>query len=80
MPKQDDAEHLVTYARNTDLNKAMDDAALSMIDRLAGQKGLSRLDAYALGSMAMDCRLGPPIAEEREVHCLVKKSLWTAAR
>jgi acetamidase/formamidase len=77
LPKHDDRENIVTYAKNSDLNKAMDEAALSMIDRLAGEKGLSRLDAYSLASMAMDCRLAPPVSPEREVHCLMKKSLWT---
>jgi len=76
LPVRDDPDRIVTYARNADLNKAMDAAALSMIDRLAAEKGLSRLDAYSLASMAMDCRLGPPAGAEREVHCQVKKSLW----
>jgi acetamidase/formamidase len=77
LPKADDAEHLVTYARNADLNKAMDDAAMGMVDRLANEKGLARLDAYALASMTMDCRLGAPVAPEHEVHCLMPKRLWT---
>jgi len=80
LPKQDDAEHLVTYVHDADLNKAMDGAALGMVDRLAAEKGLTRLDAYALASMAMDCRLGPPGDAQRAVHCLLKKSLWTGAR
>jgi acetamidase/formamidase len=77
LPTRDDRDNMVTYAKNPDLNKAMDEAALSMIERLAAEKGLSRLDAYSLASMAMDCRLGPPVGPEREVHCLMKKSLWT---
>jgi acetamidase/formamidase len=59
LPTQDGPEAMVTYAKNVDLNKAMDEAALAMIDRLAGEKGLSRLEAYSLASMAMDCRLCP---------------------
>jgi acetamidase/formamidase len=80
LPTQDGPEAMVTYARNVDLNKAMDDAARAMIDRLAGEKGLTRLEAYSLASMAMDCRLGPPAVAEHEVHCMMKKSLWTASR
>ncbi|MEJ8840657.1 acetamidase/formamidase family protein [Ramlibacter sp. AN1133] len=76
LPKRDDAQHLVTHARNADLNKAMDGAALSMIQRLGAEKGLSRLDAYALASMTMDCRLGPPDGAEHDVHCLLPRSLW----
>jgi acetamidase/formamidase len=79
LPTQDDARAIVTHARNADLNQAMDRAALAMVDRLAAEKGLSRLDAYSLASMTMDCRLGPPAGAEHEVHCLVHKSLWTDA-
>ncbi|MDR6860993.1 acetamidase/formamidase family protein [Variovorax guangxiensis] len=80
LPTQDIPDAMVSYARNVDLNKAMDEAALSMIDRLAGERGLTRLEAYSLASMAMDCRLGRPAGAEREVHCLMKKNLWTASR
>lgn len=78
LARSDDADHLATYGRSADLNKAMDDAAMAMVDRLSGEKGLSRLDAYSLASMAMDCRIGPPVAAEREVHCLMPKRLWTS--
>jgi acetamidase/formamidase len=45
--------------------------------RLVGNdKGLSRLDAYALASMTMDCRVGEMDAAEKGVHCLVAKSMW----
>ena len=77
LPKGDDADRLVTYGKGADLNKAMDDAALAMVDRLSNEKGLTRLDAYSLASMAMDCRLGPPVAPEHEVHCLMPKRFWT---
>ncbi|VTU25791.1 Acetamidase [Variovorax sp. PBS-H4] len=80
LPTRDGPEAMVTHARNVDLNKAMDEAALSMVDRLAGEKGLTRLEAYSLASMAMDCRLGPPAGTEHEVHCLMNEKLWTASR
>ena len=35
---------------------------------------------YALASMAMDCRLLPPKAAEKEVSCLMPKSLWIASK
>jgi acetamidase/formamidase len=79
LPTQDDAVDLVTHARHADLNQAMDAAAMAMINRLTAEKGLSRLDAYALASMAMDCRLGPPGDAEQDVHCALARSLWTDA-
>jgi acetamidase/formamidase len=77
LPIKDSRDYLVTYARDKDLNRAMDTASLAMIGKLATEKHLSRLDAYSLASMAMDCRLGPPIGADRDVHCLMRKSYWT---
>jgi hypothetical protein len=61
---------------DADINKAMDAASWSMIELLQKEKSLSRLDAYALASMTMDCRVGEMEAAEKGVHCLVPKSLW----
>jgi len=80
LPTHDDALQIVTHATSEDLNQAMDAASLSMINRLAAEKGLSRLDAYSLASMAMDCRLGPPDGAEHAVYCLMRRSLWADAR
>ncbi|MCY1339781.1 Acetamidase/Formamidase family protein [compost metagenome] len=79
LPSKDTPDYLVTHATGEDLNKTMDMASLAMVDRLATEKHLSRLDAYSLASMAMDCRLGPPGRSAREVHCLMRKSFWTGA-
>jgi acetamidase/formamidase len=76
LPRADDAKYLVTYAKGADLGKAMDTASMAMINKLTQEKHLTRLDSYALASMAMDCRLGRPAGNEKEVHCLVPKSLW----
>ena len=75
-PIGETAQYLVTTASNTDMNKAMDTASWNMIELLQKQKSLSRLDAYSLASMTMDCRVGEMDAAEKGVHCLVPKSLW----
>jgi len=80
LPTAENARYLVTYARDSDLNKAMDTASMAMINLLQDKRKLSRLDAYALASMAMDCRLLPPKAAEKEVSCLMPKRLWTASK
>jgi acetamidase/formamidase len=54
----------------------MDTASWNMIELLQKQKSLSRLDAYSLASIAMDCRIGEMEAVEKGVHCLVSKALW----
>jgi acetamidase/formamidase len=78
LPAKETAAYLVTVGKGADLNRAMNDASWAMIELLQKEKGLSRLDAYALASMVMDCRLGPPA--EKSVHCLVPKSTWVAAK
>jgi acetamidase/formamidase len=75
-PSAETPEYLVTHASDTDINKAMDAASWSMIELLQKERSLSRLDAYSLASMTMDCRVGEMEAAEKSVHCLVPKSLW----
>jgi acetamidase/formamidase len=77
LPSADNRAYLVTIGKDADLNKAMDSASWAMIELLQKQKGLSKLDAYALASMVMDCR---PAAAEKAVHCLVPKSTWVSSR
>src|SRR6059058_4881282 len=80
LPERENKAYLVTVARDADLNKAMDDASWAMIELLQNDKKLSRLDAYALASMVMDCRLAAPVGAQKAVHCLVPKSTWVASR
>jgi acetamidase/formamidase len=75
-PTAETPQYLVTYAADANMNKAMDDASWAMIELLQKDRGLSRLDAYALASMTMDCRVGEMDAAEKGVHCLVAKSMW----
>jgi acetamidase/formamidase len=80
LPDQETKAYLVTVGKDADLNKAMDDASWAMIELLQNEKKLSRLDAYSLASMVMDCRLAAPGAAVKAVHCLVPKSTWVASR
>ena len=75
-PTRETAQFYVSYATNADLNKAMDTASMGMIKWLEANKGIARLDAYGLASAAMDCRVGSISDTEKNVHCLMPKSLW----
>jgi len=75
-PAAETAKYLVSHAKDADLNKAMDDASMGMIKLLETEKKIARLDAYGLASAAMDCRVGAISATEKNVHCLMPKSLW----
>src|SRR5207237_9152277 len=66
----------VSHAADPDLNKAMDNASMGMIKFLEEKRGVARLDAYALASMAMDCRVGDMSGNEKHVHCVMPKSMW----
>jgi acetamidase/formamidase len=80
LPDKESATYLVTVGRDADLNKAMDTASWAMLSLLQEEKKLSRLDAYGLASMVMDCRLAAPTQAQQAVHCLVPKSTWVSSR
>ncbi len=79
-PTKETARYFVAHAKNADLNLAMDEASRAMIRFLEEKKGIARLDAYGLASVAMDCRVGDVSGAEKNVHCLMPKSLWVAAK
>ena len=79
LPTTDNAKFFVTYAKDPDLEQAMRKASMAMINKISEQKKLSRVDAYALASLAMDCRIAQPRAgKDKEVHCMTAKSLWVS--
>ena len=79
-PTGETAQYFVSHARDADLNKAMDAASMEMIRFLENRKGIARLDAYGLASVAMDCRVGAVSDTEKNVHCLMPKSLWNTPK
>jgi len=80
LPMQDTETDHVSIGRNADLNKAMEQAAMGMINLLVEKRKLTRLDAYGLASIAADCRIGAPSDSDKSVHCLTPKSLWQAPK
>ena len=79
-PTAESAKYYVSHAKDADLNKAMNDASMGMIKFLETEKKVARLDAYGLASVAMDCRVGAISDTEKNVHCLMPKSIWVAGR
>jgi acetamidase/formamidase len=77
-PTAETASYYVSHARDADLNKAMDQASMGMIKLLETEKKIARLDAYGLASAAMDCRVGAISDTEKNVHCLMPKSIFVA--
>jgi acetamidase/formamidase len=79
-PAKETAKYAVAHAKDADLNKAMDAASMGMIKWLETEKKIARLDAYGLASVAMDCRVGAITDNEKNVHCVLPKSIFVAAR
>ncbi len=75
-PLRETQRAFVTSAADPSLQVAMDRAAREMVELLHTRKGLSRLDAYALASLAMDTRVGEMSQDRKTVHCVLPKSLW----
>jgi acetamidase/formamidase len=75
-PTKETSQYYVSYVKDADLNKAMNEASLGMIRWLETNNKIPRLDAYALASVAMDCRVGAISDTEKNVHCLMPKSIW----
>ena len=75
-PTRETSKYYVSHAKDANLNTAMDNASRNMIKWLESNKGIARLDAYGLASVAMDCRVGDVSGAEKNVHCLMPKSLW----
>ena len=75
-PTTETAALYVTHAKNANLNTAMNDASMAMIKFVEEKRGVARLDAYGLASAAMDCRIGDMSGAEKNVHCVMPKSLW----
>jgi acetamidase/formamidase len=79
-PTKETAKYYVSNAKDADLNKAMDTASMGMIKWLESEKKIARLDAYGVASVAMDCRVGAISDTEKNVHCVLPKSIFVAKR
>jgi acetamidase/formamidase len=76
LPKKDNAKMFVAYAKDPDVEQAMRSASKAMLNKIVTIKHLSPKEAYILASFAMDCRIAPFIAGDKEVHCMLAKNLW----
>jgi acetamidase/formamidase len=79
-PTRETPKYYVVHVKDADLNNAMNNASMGMIKFLETEKKIARLDAYGLASVAMDCRVGAISDTEKNVHCLIPKSIWQTPR
>lgn len=78
IPTADTGKFYVTSAKNADVEQAMKDASMAMLNKLEQNKKMAAIDAYVLASFAMDCRIAPYVSGEKQVYCMMPKSLWVS--
>ena len=74
--------HWISVGLNEDLNVAMVNATREAVNWLANQKmvPMTRYEAYALVSMAGDCRVSQVVDVRKGVHCMIPKSIFTGQK
>jgi len=77
-PVAETPTHWITLGLDKDLNVAMTLAARNAIDFLATRANLTKLDAYALCSIAVSFRVTQVVDIVRGVHAMIPKNLFAA--
>jgi acetamidase/formamidase len=74
--------HWISVGLNEDLDVAMVNATREAVNWLANQKmvPMTRYEAYALVSMAGDCRVSQVVDVRKGVHCMIPKSIFTGQK
>ncbi|MDR3535186.1 MAG: acetamidase/formamidase family protein [Acetobacteraceae bacterium] len=74
-PRAETATHFITMGLNEDLDMAMKQALREMIRFITARTNLSREQAYAFCSLAVDFHVTQTVNGEKGVHGLLKKGL-----
>ena len=72
--------HWIALGMDKDLGVAHRIALLNAIDFLSRRAGLTRLDAYALSSIAVSFRVTQVVDINKGVHAMIPKSIFSASR
>jgi acetamidase/formamidase len=75
-PRGETPTHWIAMGLDPDLDQATINATRDAIDFLVTQKGLSREDAYALCSVAVDFNITQAVDGTKGVHALIPKSIF----
>jgi len=78
-PRAETPTHYITMGLDPDLTQAARLCALETIDFLVNDKKLSREDAYALTSVAIDLDITQLVDGAKGVHAMIPKSLFGAS-
>jgi acetamidase/formamidase len=75
-PMGETPTHMITMGTDTSLTVATKVAVQEMVDYLARSRGLSKMDAYRLASIAADLRITQLVDGNVGVHMMVPKSIF----
>ena len=75
-PRAETPTHWIAIGLDEDLNAAMRIAIRETIDFLVGEKGLSREDAYALASIAVDFEVTQVVDSVKGIHAMIPKAIF----
>ncbi|MGC1412899.1 MAG: acetamidase/formamidase family protein [Acetobacteraceae bacterium] len=75
-PLLETPRHWIVHGFDEDLNVAMRNAALDMMDLLTEQQRLSRDDAYSLMSLAADFAVTQVVDGRQGVHCRIARGVF----
>ena len=74
-PRGETASHFISMGMNEDLDLAMKQALRQMIAFICGRTNLSREQAYAFCSLAVDFRVTQTVNGEKGIHGMLRKGL-----
>lgn len=77
-PRAETATHYITMGMDKDLTQATRIAVQEMIDYLMATRGLSRVDAYRLASIAADLHITQLVDGNVGAHMMVPKSIFVS--
>ena len=75
MPRAETPTHFISMGMNEDLDQAMKQALREMIAFICSRSNLSREQAYAFCSLAVDFHVTQTVNGEKGVHGMLKKGL-----
>ena len=75
-PMGETPTHMITMGTDTSLTVATRVAVQEMVDYLSRSRGLSKMDAYRLASIAADLRITQLVDGNVGVHMMVPKSIF----
>jgi acetamidase/formamidase len=80
LPNADTDEDFVSVGRDADALTAMKKSAMALLKKVSAAKDMPITQTYVLASFTMDCRFAPYVSGDKEVHCMMPKSLWIASQ